>query len=419
MDNLQIDGALSSMKILSKNTWIVCFCMLIAACMCLEPSEVWGQNTKQNTVKKQRKDADIMFSQFIAAYMNSDWEAIKGLRKDMFRLGRFLRGENRKIFQKTKTDWKKFRPKWWKSCSSQKAVSFNASMWGSTFKANYLPSGTTGFQAVVPEYRIMQDKQGNLWKVVVDIKVLVTWHPSRIDSKSQLGGGLANKHGLTMNDFAETVTWHELGHNYVTVALPKKDVLMLYMKHKDLYDRLQEFYADMTAIRHVGPHARRLPCLMRLNELDDRDDSDPHYSAARGVAALLVTEFMMHPEKWPSVHFPAELPEQEDLERYLFRYIYENWDKTWTIQEDLALRDLTEKYMRKEARNMLRKRGLMRLPNGQKMNLVPFNDRKMREEREAWYIKQLKVLRDSKRTDKKKTPKEEATARGLRIECPS
>ncbi len=312
---------------------------------------------------------------------------------------RFLDKETRESCLKASGDWRKFKPKWWKNCSSRNDVSFKAAIWGSTFYANYAPSKELGFQAVLPVTKRWVDQFGNVVKQeIVDIKVLVTWDPKRIGSSIPANGALAQKHNLTQGDLAEFIAWHELGHNYVSIALPKDVVVALFTKHSELYRHLQEFYADMTAIRHVSPRARRIPCMMRLNELDHNDNKEAHTRAARGIASVLLTEFMLHPEDWPSVHFPPVVPDK-DIELNVIKYVYEHWDTKWSIKEDLKLREIAETTMRKQAKSILKSKGRIKLANKLNFNLYHEYDAQDLLKREAWIKTQLQKLISDGRAD--------------------
>jgi len=198
---------------------------------------------------------------------------------------------------------KVFQPKWWPACSSNSATKFPASIWGRKFVANYVPARALGQQSVSTRGRYVRTRNGYEYKVT-EIQVRVMWKPGMVDDPNPVTTTLAEQNNICRSDIGEVIVWHELGHNYITNALAVNHVVELYTNYRVLYSHLQEFYADLTALRHASPHARRVTCQMRLGALDFYDDNEPHTRAAHGIASLLITEMILHPEDWPSVHFP-------------------------------------------------------------------------------------------------------------------
>ncbi len=277
-------------------------------------------------------------------------------------------------------------PNWWLNCRSSTNVSFQATIWGKNFAANYMPDDMLGMQAPVGV------KNGK-------IAVIVCWKPSMVDSPKAAEGYFAERFGMTKGDLAEAIVWHELGHNYVTCFLPLDVVLKLYDEFPQIFSTVQEFYADMSALYHSSPHARLATMAMRIDGIEDNRDEEAHNRASQGIGSLLLTNWLMEPAKWPSIHFPPAIPPDE-IERRSITYVYGHIDVGWTVAEDRALRELVKKYMETKGDSTLRSKGEVQLPNKLSFKMIATDDRDLQKKRDAWVAAQLKSLIDSGRADK-------------------
>lgn len=300
-------------------------------------------------------------------------------------------------------EWRKVYPEWWKDVSSLKPVSFKAEMWGKKFPANYVPSDELGMQMPIAE----DPKTKRLI-------VIVTWRPQYVGSKQPLEGWLSKKHGITYGNLAEAITWHELGHNYVTLHLPTKDAIELYRNHGVLFHHVQEFYADMTALRHCSPNAARTSFMFRLREFNAYNPLQSHTRAAHGIGAILLTEWLNHPDKWPMVHFPPEVP-SENVELNTIMYCYENLDPEWDLTQYARLRSTIDRWMRTGRKGdlVLKNKGRIKLDNRLEMKLIAADDKDWQPKRDAWVAKKLQALIDSGRADKQASKKPKGAMTGL------
>jgi len=283
------------------------------------------------------------------------------------------------------------RPRWWKSCRKSSNVSFKARIWGRQFMANYEPDNMVGSQRL---YLRRRSRTGP-----VKVTIIVSWRPSWVDNPKAAKGYLAERHEMTRGDVAEAIVWHELGHNYITKFLPSKQVWELLVDHRMLFDHLQEFYADMTTLYHSSPRARLVVMMMRLNELYGYDDAEPHTRAAHAIGSLILANVLANPDKWPSIHFPPEVPEEE-VERNTLIYVYENIDPAWTLAEDKAMRDMAKKFIMVNGEKVLRSKGRIRLPNKLSFKIMTGDDHELQPKRDTWVADKLKAIIKSGRADK-------------------
>jgi len=268
-------------------------------------------------------------------------------------------------------------PRWWPNVKSTSNTSFTAGIWGRSMIANYKPDTFLGAQAAY----INNGK----------LLIIVTWKPDLIDNPKPATGELATRLGITLGDIAEIIVWHELGHNYLSVFLPSAGVIDAYQNHQILFQHVQEFFADITAIYHASPRARRVALMMRLNELANYDESEQHTRGAHAIGSLFLADVLQNPDKWPSVHLPGRIP-TDNVERNTLIYVYENWDKHWTIAEDNALREMYNQFLKKNGNKLLKYRGTFILPYKEKFSLTISGDREFQPKRDQWVTEKLKAL---------------------------
>lgn len=321
--------------------------------------------------------AQSLYAGMVRAYMLAEYDAFDDLRKrkDRQELQARLSDAQRADLAYMKRAAREVRPQWWRHVSSAKPVSFTASIWGRDFIANYQPSGEVGYMKPVD---IVNGK----------LRVLVTWRPGLVDQDRVLGGVLARRHRIRARDLAETIAWHELGHNYICEFLPTEDVMALFKSNRDLYMSLQELYADMTALHHAGPRARLATLLFRLDCLEKYHHHECHTRAAHAIGAILLAEFLEHPKRWPSVQFPACVPTGH-AELNTIGYVYQNLAPSWTLAEDKALRQLVHDWITRHGEAALKKKGKLVLPNGLHMHILCDEDTKLQQQRDAWVRKML------------------------------
>ncbi len=336
------------------------------------------------------------------AYLEGDWIALKAaFLKTPKHSARFNREQRMNWLYMRKTS-QEFRPTWWDKTKSSSAVSFRARIWRKSFTANYMPTRALGFSAPVDIHR------GR-------VRVIVSWMPNLVDNPQPADGTLAKVHGIKKGHIGEAIVWHELGHNYITTALPARSCVKLYMNHGQLFHHCQEFYADMTSIYHASTKARIAAMLLRLDGLSWYDELECHTRGAHAIGALLLSHWLDEPEKWPSVHLPGELPEK-DVELKTLLYVYENLDPEWTVTEDRALRKLVDRFLRAHGENVLRKKGELTLNNRLKMKLMASEDRTYQAKRNQWVSEKLAAAIKGGRADKPR--KQKQWTRGDRIEIP-
>ena len=351
--------------------------------------------------------ATKVYEQAAAAYMDGKWDDLTKSLKTLYPHMRYLSREQRQNTSYIRKRAKGFRPKWWRDTKSPSRVSFKARIWNRNLTANYAPSSMLGVQQAYYDPNTRR------------IYVVVSWRPEMVDNPKAASGELAKLHGLTKGDLGEVIVWHELGHNYITSFLPVKHVLALYMDHQILFFHLQEFYADLTAIYHSSPKACRVAMMMRLDSMRENEEGEEHNRAAQAIGSLLLARFLAEPDKWPSVHFPPEVP-KEDVERNTIIYVYAHLDPKWTVSEDRAIRKIVGTFIDKKGERTLKSRGKVLLSNKLTFVLVSSRDREDQPKRDAWVADRLRAIIKEKRADKpvEKKKKGDKPKPVLRIEIP-
>ena len=380
--------------------------MLLALCLAVPCA--WGDDAKSAKPKESAENAEKVkaakeyYQKMLDAYMHCKLDVLKEGRKGAARYTRFLSGQQRKDLGYMRSTAPTFRPKWWNKTHSSSKTMFRANIWGRPIVANYVPSRALGFQSVM----IYRNR----------IVVTVSWKPSLVDNPNPAAGELAKIHKMTKGDIGEVVVWHELGHNYITSNLPVKSVWPLYEDHRVLFFHLQEFYADMTALYHASPYGRLATLMLRLDGLDWYREDEQHDRAAHAIGAIILADAMSDPGKWPSFHFPPEVP-KDHVERRTIIYLYEHIAPTWSLDEDRRLRTMIGKLIRANGNEIFKKKGKVPLANGLTFRLMAADDREHQKKRDAWVTGKIKELVKSGRADKPDKKKSKWT-RASRIEIP-
>jgi hypothetical protein len=321
--------------------------------------------------------ATAFHQKLVDQYMHNDWAELEASLKASAKHTRYLTATQRTDVTYIRKAYRQHRPSWWKSTKSSKNISFRATIWGKPFMANYMPSGMMGVQYPVD----IDERTGKF-------RVIVSWQPHKIDSTKESDSSYERSHLLTEGDHAECTVWHELGHNYVTECLPASQIMAIYRKYHLLLESLQEFYADMTALYHCGPQGRKATLFIRQMELRWNDVDDSHTRAAHAIGSWLLAHVLMDKAKWPSFRLPTRAP-TKDVERSTILYMYQHLHPDYTLQEDRALRELAGRLVRTQGASVLRKKGLISLPNGLAFQLLTADDTANQVKRDAWVKERL------------------------------
>jgi hypothetical protein len=357
-----------------------------------------AEQTADDPMAKFRAEATEAYESIVKAYLSNDWDTLGKLKRSTRRHQRFLNREQRRDVAYINKTAKDFRPKWWDQCSSSSNISFQAEIWNRPLLANYMPTGFLGGQAVRPEVQVRINRRGNVEQRITALNVVVTWKPGLVNSDTPASGRLAEIHDTKLGDLGELIVWHELGHCYITNYLPMDQVIALYQDHGMLFSHLQEFYADLTALYHTSPRARRAVLMFRLDGLDRYDESEEHDRASHAVGAIVLHEVLSNPDAWPSFHFPPAVPQQQ-VELNTIIYLYEHMDPQWSVAEARALRELAQSFIKRSGEKTLRSRGVLPLPNKLSMSLVAGQDHKLQAKRDQWVAQRLESLIASGRAD--------------------
>jgi hypothetical protein len=367
----------------------------------IEPAESAATQPEQpaeDPMAQQRQEAAEAYQEMADAYLGNDWEALSEFTRSIRRHQRFLNRDQRLDVTYMLKTAREFQPKWWHKCSSSSNISFKAELWNRPLLANYMPTRMLGAQSVQAEGEYRKNRRGEYEPVVTKINVIVTWKPGMVGSNTPGTGKLADIHGMTQGDLGEVIVWHELGHCYITNYLPMKHVMELYDDHAMLFSHLQEFYADVTALHHTSPRARRISLILRLEGLDRYDDSEQHARASHAVGSLVLHEVLANPDDWPSFHFPPSVPKQQ-VELNTIIYLYEHMDPKWSVKEARALRELAGSFIKKSGEKTLRARGVLPLPNRLKFSLMAGQDHKLQTQRDEYVAERLEAFIESGRAD--------------------
>jgi len=345
-----------------------------------------------------REEAAAAYEALAEAYLSNDWDSVEKLRRSIRKHMRFLDRQQRMDVAYIQKNIKDFQPKWWGKCSSSSNISFKAAIWNRPLMANYMPTQMLGAQSVRAKGQIRVDRRGRVERTITGLDVIVTWKPSMVNSSTPGTGKLAEVHDMKLGELGEVIVWHELGHCYITNYLPMEHVVELYEQHAMLFSHLQEFYADLTAIQHASPKARRIAMILRLEGLDRYDDAEQHARASHAIGSMILFEALENPDDWPSLHFPPSIPSQQ-VELNTIIYLYEYMDPNWSVKEARALREMAGDFIKRYGEKTLRSKGMVTLPAKYKFSLMAGQDHEHQTGRDAYVAQKLKALIDSGRAD--------------------
>lgn len=356
---------------------------------------VTNAQTDRETIRAEVQKA---YGEYEQAYLQSDWETLKKMRKNVELRQGLLQQDQRANLKYIRDTAGKFKPNWWPMSTSAEPVEFPAEIWGKRFTASYRPwtdPGPNTFHA--PNGAIAMRKVAPGTRVE-ELKIVSEWRPQLIDNLNPATGKLAEIHGITLGDIGEVLAWHALGYNYIALTLSRQDAVTLYTDHYLLYGHLQEFYADMTALYYASPRSKRVQLFIRLQDLDFYLDKIWNSRVPHGIGAILLADMLANPDAWPSVHFPPAVAKQQ-VELNAIIYVYEHWEPNWNVTELRRFSQLIQDFMQKQGDRMLRHKGEFDLPNRLKFNLMVEKDGLMQERRDAWVAMKLEKLIESRRAD--------------------
>jgi hypothetical protein len=333
-----------------------------------------------------KSEAQLCYEQIVGDYMHSKWVSLEEARKGWLKHRSNMTAEQRADVAYVLKAYGEHRPAWWKHTHASRNTTFTVTIWGKSFKANYVPSEILGVHVPV---MVEEDR----------LAFIVSWQPHLIDSPKPISGGPPKDHGMTEGDFGEAIVWHELGHNYISQGLTPRQLFALYEKRTMMFTNLQEFYADMTAMYHSSPSARKATMMMRMPGLRYNDESEPHTRGGHGVGALVLSYVLTEPRKWPSFRLPGRVPENQ-VEQRTIVYMYSHLDPNYTLTEDRALRETLGRFMRANGGTILRSYGVIPLPSKLEFKIMPAEDRTCQAQRDLWVKKQLAQAIQDGLTDK-------------------
>ncbi|MCP4376152.1 MAG: hypothetical protein GY794_08275 [bacterium] len=279
-----------------------------------------------------------------------------------------------------------YRPPWWRHMKSSTNVSFKITLWGRPLMTNFMPSDSIG--KMIP----IDIKNGRL-------RMAVSWRPNMIDNPDPAGGYLAKRHKLTKGAVGESIGWCGLGLNYIVSFMPVKKVIILYENHEKFFIHLQMFYADMTTYYHSSPGGRLAHMFSHLSYLQQYDETSGHDRSGFAIGSIILANVLSAPDKWPGFHFPSSVPTTE-IELNTIRYLYEQIDPNWSVNEDKAFRMIVKKVIKSQGSKVLRSKGKIMLPNRIPFMLMVSDDRKYQKKRDAWVKEKLEKIIGSGRADK-------------------
>lgn len=253
------------------------------------------------------------------------------------------------------------RPFWWKTIKKGQKVAFEPLVWGRTLKATYDPAA----------------KGVSLNNNGTSVSITIGWTASEMDDPAQA------EHGFTKGELCSLGVWMGLGMAESWTEMPLAAWANLDDAGKLKLQRYLDFRSNVAGVYYGIPRARRWGLWLWSAGYTEHYSKMPTVMGRKAVGAMFAAEVVGHPERYPSIQLPKDLPAdgaEEKLVLALKDWIEKNG---WTAPEDRAIRDALKAFAAANTATVYQT-GKVTLANGLPVSLDPAADAAMKPKRDAW-----------------------------------
>jgi len=263
------------------------------------------------------------------------------------------------------------RPVWWGECKAGKKTLLKPlSVWGRPLVATYDPASKSGISVQ--------------WQDAI-MKVTVTWSSADMDNPAHA------EHGYSKGELNDLGVWCTLGaaDGWSRVTL---DMLQAMSKAtpamKLQLSRYLDFRGNVGGVYYGMPRARRWGLWLYMAAYMDKYSHGDAYMGRRAVGAMFVTEVVAHPDKYPSIKLPREVP--ADGAEGKTALALKDWIEGhgWTVGEDKSIREAIKTFAMANEKTT-QASNLVTLANGLTLALDPEVDKPLGVKRDEWVKDQL------------------------------
>ncbi len=258
------------------------------------------------------------------------------------------------------------RPAWWKAVKAGKKTPLKVTVWGKTITTAFDPAGKSNVQTNVTNGVITQT---------------MTWKPDEMDNPA------GAEHGFSKGELTHLGIWQIFGSAEVMLSVPIETQSRLNEAERLLLNRYTDLRSEAAGIYYSSPRARRWGLWLACAGYMDKYAKVQTIQGRKSIGAMLMAEVLGHPERYPSIKLPKDVP-AENAEEKLADFL-KNWMEKHavTLAEDKSLREAIKSFAASNSEKGW-KAGQAILPNGLTMALDPAADKGPREKREAWVKEQ-------------------------------
>ena len=217
----------------------------------------------------------------------------------------------------------------------------------------------------------------------------ISWKAEDLDSLEPPDDKSMAGHGTKQGDMAEVNLWTSLASAALIASFPMRTLKAIYddENSKQRFGRYQLFQAQLAPVCHGSPRSRHAAMVMYFSGFMEKYGKGPLAGTRRAIGSMFIAKLLAEPKKWPSIHLPHSLPDDEP-EAALGEFCIRQIDRRWTLAEDRQLREAAFALYKPNTRTALKTDKVL-LPNKLTSMLDPDKDEKAKAARNAWVAKKF------------------------------
>lgn len=296
-------------------------------------------------------------------YLNGDWDDLASTLKSRAKEIAALPPPRKADVDYVRRTVLECRPEWWAQCKAGRLVRFRPVAWGRAINATYDPGATS-----------------NLTMTYVNGAPAATlkWDAPAMDDPT-IKGELE----FTKGEHADVEIWTGLGTAQSWGSIPPRAQVNLSPPERKQLTWYLSFRGNIAGAYYATPRARRLALWESISGWSHEYDKEGMYMPKRALGIMLVAEVLGHPERYPSVKWPAEPPAEGAESKMVWEL--QEWIRRHELplSDDRALRDAI-KALATANEGKTRQTGTVTLSNGLSLALDPEADKPLNVRRDAW-----------------------------------
>jgi len=314
-------------------------------------------------------DAGELYSKITDAYMTGKFDELKTSLAQSIRLMRHFTAQQRVDILYVRKALAECRPKWWDACKAGKKTFIKQPIFGKTAHVAYDPEGKEGL------------------RVKSDMGVLVaevSWDPKSMDSTEK------GMYGFPKGDIVCGGIWSNIATARLWLSMPLKLMQKMDDRDKLQLTRYMSFRTNLAALYYTTPSSRRyfMHIYFAAFYYDNWGKGEVS-GARRAVGAMIMSEILKDPSRYPSLKLPKKLDAEKAEEKLGQHYkVVCHRNRPWTIAEDRQMRAAIKSFAAAANQTVFKTEKVI-LPNKLVFAIDAKVDETIRAKRDAWIKKQF------------------------------